>query len=377
MKVLILSCNTGQGHNSAATAVKDELVKMGHECVMKDALSYASKMFSKGISNSYNSIVLHAPQAFGVGYRYCKSKSYTPGSVKSASYAINMTYSKKLCEEIIEDGYDAVLCTHVFAAQSITHIKHKHGLKIPAYVIATDYSYCPYFDELDMDKYFISLESVKKEYIGRGIPADKIVVTGIPVSSRFSMEISKHEAREKIGFYSDRFLCLIMSGSMGFGNIYDFIDEVLNRPMKDYDILVIAGNNEKLRSGIIEKYEKYGNVTAIGYTKEVHNYMKASDLIVTKPGGLSSTEAMVSNVPLVLANPIPGVESENYDVLTRLGVAIGGNKAIDAANAFEAIFNDSIVGYQVINNQKKYINGNAAQEICKHVVKGVGTANNE
>ncbi len=372
MKVLILSCNTGAGHNSAAAAVKNMMIKLGHECVTKDALGYASEFFSKGVSNSYNSIVMHTPKAFGIGYRYCKKKNYTPGRVKSASYAINMMYSKKLFLDILRDGYDAVLCTHVFAAQSITHVKHKHGLKIPVYVIATDYSFCPYSDELDMNRYFISLESIKDEYLSRGIPEDKIVPSGIPVSDKFLENISKKQAREHLGIYTDNFLCVIMSGSMGFGNVENFIDKVLERNVDGYDIIVITGNNDKLHKQIDSKYASYRNINAIGFTTDVHLYMKASDLVVTKPGGLSSTEAMVCNIPMILTSPIPGVETENYDTLTKLGVAIGGDSDVKASYAFEEIVNDSGLGYQIMYNQKKYINPDAAKEICRYVLKDLG-----
>lgn len=372
MKVLILSCNTGAGHNSAALAIKEMMVKLGHDCVLKDALSYASQFVSDRVSNSYNSIVMHTPKAFGVGYRYCKSKTYTPGKVKSASYALNMVYSKRLYEDILRGGYDAVLCTHVFAAQSMTHVKHKHKLDIPLYVIATDYAFCPYYDELDVNNYFISLEKVKKEFLARGIEEDKIIPTGIPVSDRFNVELSRNDARIKLGIYHDRFLCTIMSGSMGYGNIFGLIDKVLESNAENYEILVICGNNKKLREGISKRYANVQNVCAIGFTTDVHLFMKASDLIVTKPGGLSSTEAMVSNTPLILTSPIPGCETENYEILTSLGVAAGGDSVEEAVEAFISILNGTGAGERIREKQRKYINPNSARDICGHVLKGLG-----
>ncbi len=368
MKALILSCNTGQGHNSAAFAVRDMFISMGYECDTKDALAYASKMFSKSVSESYNSIVMHTPKAFGVGYRYSKSKKYAPGKTKSAFYAMNMMYSKKLYLDILKAGYDIVLCTHVFAAQSMTHVKHKHGLNIPLYVIATDYSFCPYYDELDVEKYFISLESVRREFIERGIPENKIVPTGIPVSAKFNTDMTKEEARQALHLTNDRFLCVIMSGSMGFGNIYGFIDRILELGLEKFDILVIAGNNYKLKRGITDKYEKYDNISAIGFTTEVHLFMKACDLVVTKPGGLSSTEAMVSNVPLILTGPIPGCETENYEILTGLGAAVGGKTLEEAAEAFKKIMTDKEFAKSITDNQKKYINPNSARDICLYAL---------
>lgn len=372
MKILVLSCNTGAGHNSAAIAVRDMMIKMGHECVSKDALSFASEYFSKGVSESYNSIVMHTPKAFGFGYRMCKKQTYKPGHLKSASYALNMMYSKRLYLEILREGYDAVICTHVFAAQSITHVKHKHGLRVPIYVVATDYSFCPYYDELDMNKYFISHESIKRDYIIRGIPEEKVVASGIPVSDKFLSDISRAKARAELGLYTDNFLCLLMTGSMGFGNICGLINEIIEKVDGNYDIIVVTGNNYKLKREIETKYKHLKNVCPIGYTDKIHLYMRACNLVVTKPGGLSSTEAMVSNVPLILTMPIPGVETENYELLTELGVAIGGQNFMMAAYCFKDILNDSGLGYQVMAKQQDNINRDAAKTICEHVLRDIG-----
>ncbi|MBP3580356.1 MAG: UDP-N-acetylglucosamine--LPS N-acetylglucosamine transferase, partial [Clostridia bacterium] len=127
-----------------------------------------------------------------------------------------------------------------------------------------------------------------------------------------------------------------------------------------------------LRKQIDSKYASYRNINAIGFTTDVHLYMKASDLVVTKPGGLSSTEAMVCNIPMILTSPIPGVETENYDTLTKLGVAIGGDSDVKASYAFEEIVKDSGLGYKITCNQKKYINPDAAKEICRYVLKDLG-----
>ncbi len=369
MKFLVLSCNTGQGHNSAAKAICEKFISLGHECVVKDALEYASKIVSDGISESYNKIVLHTPKAFGAGYRLSKAAVYNPGDIKSVAYGANMFYSKKLCNDIIEEGYNSVICTHVFAAQALTHAKHKHGLTVPTYVVATDYSFCPFSDELDMDNYFVSMKEVLSEYTSRGIPSEKIVPSGIPVSERFAQDFSKEEARDVLRLQKDRFLCVIMSGSMGYGNVYKLIDGIVEKPVHDYDILVIAGNNTKLLKGINEKYEEFSNIAAIGYTDKVHLYMKAADLIITKPGGLSSTEAMVSNVPIILTKPIPGCETENYDTLTKYGLAIGGKNVDEAVMGFVQVMLNETVRADLIINQNRYINKNASEIICRCVLE--------
>ena len=375
MKFLVLSCNTGQGHNSAAKAVCERLTHLGHECDFKDTLRYCSKSVSESICNSYDKIVLHTPRAFGIGYKYSKSIIYKGGKKKSAVYALNMSYSKRLYRDIIKNKYDAVICTHVFPAQSVTHAKHKHGLDVPVYVIATDYSLSPFYDELDVTKFFVSMKEVVHEYTDRGIPEEMIVPSGIPVSERFSLDISKSDAREILGLPSDRFICLIMSGSMGFGNIYELIDKIIERPVSGYDIIVITGNNTKLRMGITEKYSHYSNIGAIGYTDKVHLFMKSADLIITKPGGLSSTEAMVCGVPLILTNPIPGCETENYRLLTDLGAAIGGKEIDKAVYGFESVLINKKVGDELVYHQKKYINANSTKTICECILNDLTQTN--
>ncbi len=369
MKVLVLSCNTGQGHNSAANAIKEKFLSLGHECEIKDALRYRSKIFSKGVATSYNKMVLHTPMAFGAGYNLSKTQKYKDGRPKSAVYAVNMSYSKNLYKDVVEENYDAIVCTHIFPAQALTHAKHKHGLDVPIYFVATDYCYYPFCDELDIDKYFIASEKVIPEYTSRGISKDLIVPSGIPVSDRFLSDEPKYLARASLGLNIDRFLCLIMSGSMGFGNICELMDEMLKTPSKDFDILVIAGNNHKLKDRINEDYYKYSNVGAIGFTDKVHLYMRASDLIITKPGGLSSTEAMVSNVPLILTKPIPGCESDNYKLLTTIGAALKGKTIDQAVYSFQcALFNEDVRN-EVMYCQRQYINPKATQIICETIIE--------
>ena len=371
MKVLVLSCNTGQGHNSAANAIKEKFIKLGHTCDIEDALSYRSEMFSKGISASYNKLVLHTPTAFGAGYKLSKTQTYKEGRPKSAVYAVNMSYSKDLYKNIIDMQYDAVVCTHIFPAQALTHAKHKHGLRIPIYFVATDYCYYPFCDELDIDKYFVASEHIIPEYISRGIDKKSIVASGIPVADKFISDMPKFTARAELGLSPDRFICLIMSGSMGFGNISELIFEILKTPSRNFDIFVITGNNHVLKRRINEDFHKHSNVGALGYTDKVHLYMRASDLVITKPGGLSTTEAMVSNVPLILTKPIPGCESDNYKLLTKIGAALKGKTIDQAVFSFQSTLYNENVANEVMYSQRMNINPYAADTICNTIIKNI------
>ncbi len=368
MKVLILSCNTGQGHNSAAKAVMERFLATGNECVFKDSLAYVSKLYSKSISNSYNKIVLHTPRAFGAGYRL--SKAMKGRYLKSYAYAANMMCSNRIYEDIVSGGFDAIVCTHVFPGQAVTHVKHKYGLDIPLYIVATDYSFAPFYNEIDADMFFICMKEITSEFTTRGIHVEKILPTGIPVSEKFNLQIDKTEARSMLGLDKDKKICLVMSGSMGYGNIYDLIDRILHEDIPNLEVRVIAGKNRKLKKGIDAEYAKDSRVSCIGYTDKVNLYMKACDVVVTKPGGLSSTEAMVSNIPLVLTKPIPGCETENFRLITKLGCALPGTKPKEASAAVRDILTDSSVSEKMISMQNRYITKNSAELITDCVMKG-------
>lgn len=364
MKFLVLSCNTDNVHNSAAKAICERIELSGHECDFKDTFEYCSRTVYESVCDSYDEMSLHTPKVSGAGYRYAKSNRNN----KSAVYALNMTYSKRIYNDVLENNYDAIICTHVFPAQSVTHAKHKYGLNIPVYIVATDYSYCPFYDEIDVDKFFVSTKEVIQEYTDRGIPEEKIIPTGIPVANCFSSFLTRDEAREILGLPKDRFICLIMSDCMEHGNIYELIDKIIKKPLSQYDIIAITGNNHKLRCGILDKYYNYSNICTLGYTNKVHLYMKSSDLIITAPDGHSSTEAMVCGVPLILTAPISGCETENYRLLTTLGIAIGGKETDDAVFGFESILINKHVGEFLVCNMHKFINRNAAADICNTII---------
>ena len=178
------------------------------------------------------------------------------------------------------------------------------------------------------------------------------------------------EAAIELGLDTDKKTCLIMSGSMGYGNIYDLIDRILHENISDLQIIVIAGKNKKLKKGIDTEYNDDLRVKCIGYTDKVNLYMKASDVLITKPGGLSSTEAMVSNIPLILTKPIPGCETENFRLLTKLGCALPGTKPKEAAFAVKSVLTDTSVSEKLIAMQNRYISKDSAKTIAECVLKG-------
>lgn len=367
MKVLMLSCNTGQGHNTAARAVMEELERRGIECEMRDALAFAGELTSKVVSNTYIKMATDAPKVFGKLYQ--AGDVITNPYVKSPVYAANLTYARKLGRYIRDNGFDAVVTSHVFPAQALSHLsKHEH-VDARTYFIATDYTCHPFTDEVEADLYFIAHEKLIGEYVSKGVARERLCPTGIPVSSRFSEHDERAEARRKLGVREEARLYLIMTGSMGFGDISDTVVRLADGANEQDLIYVMTGRNEEMKAEIDAMNARDDRISAIPFTMEVPLYMSAADVLLTKPGGLSTTEAAALNIPMVLSAPIPGCETANADFFRKNGLAVCVESGESAAYAALWLANDRAKREEVIKAQQRVVNAHAAKDICDYLMK--------
>ena len=213
MKVLILSTGTGEGHNSAAKAVKEQFEKRGIPCELADVLNFASDKAGAYGRRIYIWSTVRAKKVFAGAYRV--GRAISSARLKSPVYFANALYADKLCSYITENGYDTVVMPHLFPAEAMTWLLRQHKLDVQTYFIATDYTCIPFTEETKVDYYFIPHEELTTEFIKRGIPAEKLVPTGIPVSERFLKLPEKREARGQLGIPADKSCILMMTGSMG------------------------------------------------------------------------------------------------------------------------------------------------------------------
>ena len=225
MKVLLLSCNTGEGHNSAARAIKEQFDARGIPCTIENALAFASEKISEYVCNTYIKLTLRTPKLFGWGYRV--GRDIASPKRKSPVYFANKMYADALGKYVEENGFDTVIMPHVFPAEAMTALRRHGKCNARLYAVSTDYSCCPFFEELEVDRYFIPHASLIPEFVDRGIPEEKLCVTGIPVSERFLQKTDKREARERLHLPQEGKIALIMTGSMGFGNTKAIAEELL------------------------------------------------------------------------------------------------------------------------------------------------------
>lgn len=314
MKVLILSCDTGEGHNSAAFAIFEFLKKSNVECEVLDFFYLKSKQASRRASQTYLRVI-RIPLAFRIIYNLGKIVSNS--KIKSPVYFRLKRYRGRLYDYINANGFDTVITTHLFPAEALTALKRENRLNVTTLAVNTDYTCIPFWEETELDYYVIPHKDLIDEFHQHGIPKEKLLPFGIPVRPEFYVKIPKDEARLKFNkIYQNSFNIskpwfMIMSGSMGFGKIQHLVDAIVKLQKTEVNIIVICGNNHKLQSKLNQNFKDYSNVAILGYCKDIPLIMDACDVLFTKPGGLSSTEAAIKNIPIIHTSPIPGCETRN------------------------------------------------------------------
>lgn len=374
MNVLILSCNTGGGHNAAAAALAECLRKRGHSVEQLDFLSLGGKKVSNAASGIYVEMVKRAPVLFGVVY--CLGDLVSAADrllgLRSPVYAANAKLAPALAKHLAEHPYDAVVATHMFPAMALTELKRR-GMALPlSAALATDYSCIPFFGEANCDYLLLSSALCLEEFVRRGFDREKIIPLGIPVAESFRERVGKSEARRLLGLSGENRWALVMGGSMGAGQIDLLTRHLLRRMEPDVNVVVICGSNTRLQRTMERKYRGCGRVRIVGFTSQVARYMEACDLLYTKPGGITSTEGAVMGIPMVHMRPIPGCESRNRRIFTREGMSVTARSARALAAKGRVLLSDPERQERMREAQHAQIAVNAAGEIAAFLERQTG-----
>jgi len=224
-----------------------------------------------------------------------------------------------------------VICTHVMAAMVLTAAVEQEGLQVRTAFVATDYSCTPGINGTSLDQYFIPHESLKDDFIRAGIPAHQIVPTGIPVQKKFMPCANKAALKDELGLRPNGKHLLIMCGSMGCGPIPQMLRNIAAAMPDDWEITVVCGTNEALKNELDAAYPDQPKVHIRGYERQMPMLLSSADLYLTKPGGLSTSEAAAAAVPMVFVDAVAGCEKNNLRYFVRSGFAVAGKTAEEAA----------------------------------------------
>ncbi len=299
MRILFLTCSTGGGHNSAAKALAEEASARGHKYIIKDALDFLGHRRKSIISKGHVFAYKHMPKLYGRLYDRVGEASTKPVfiSMQPSMFRINR-YLKK-------HSFDAVVCVHVFAAMMMTHARRHYKLTQKLYLVATDYSYTPGSCLTVPDRFFVPI-GFTNSFVAHGISQEKIVETGIPIKHDFFINTTREEARKKLGFDKNEVLIVLSAGSMGCGNMRS-LAKMLASKLQNCTVAVLCGSNKRL----FRQLSGYNRIHPIGFTNDVPLYFRAANVIVSKAGGLTITEAAISGTPLIIMNAVQGLETHN------------------------------------------------------------------
>lgn len=366
MKVLVLSSSTGEGHNSAAKAIYEELLSRNITTYFEDIMSFGNKKAEILIKSILNAIAVKTPSLFGIMYN--AGAIVSNNIIKSPVYLANLMYANNLNKYIIENKIDKIICTHLFPMETLTYLKRNRNLKVNCYAILTDYTAIPFIEETELDYYFIPHKSLEREFIKKGIYKSKLYSLGIPISKKFNIKYNKKDARIFLNLPQNKKIILIMTGGIGCGNIIEILNVLVTKIDDDTKILVLVGKNNKLKKDIDVCFKNY-DINTISFTGRVNLYMDASDILLSKPGGLSSTEAATKGIPLIHTMPIPGCETKNATFFHRKGMSIRVKNIKDLIKYTLEVLNSKKLQNKIINNQNKYINKNSTKDIIDIILK--------
>ena len=337
MNILYLSIAAGGGHLKVCESINEEVIKRypSSTSSIVDAFKYVNPVLDRLVVGSYLNTVKKTPKIYGKLYKM----SEEGGNIHDFGKTVNRLLSYKIKKLIRQSKASAVVCSHPFPIQMILNIKKKNRLNIPVIAVMTDYSIHQLWLHNDIDAYVVAHEYIKYEMMLRGIPEQKIYPLGIPVSKDFAVLKNRADVCKSLNI-KNTFTILIMGGSLGFGKINEIFKSLLNLKRK-LQIIVVAGKNHKLKKQLEEVfYPKNKEVKIFGFTDKVADLMTASDIIITKPGGITIAEAIIKNLPIIITSPIPGQEERNTHFLMNTGVAA---RISEEANI------DSII-YQIVDN---------------------------
>ncbi len=339
MKILILSAATGGGHLRASRAVKTYIEENDPQSQVEvvDAFKNMSAVLDKTVCDGYRILAMKTPKLFGRLYDATNRKSPL-SRILGWNTAV---FSRLLLPVIDERKPDAVISTHPFVSEMVSHLKKNGDVTVPLITLMTDYGPHRAWIGSNVDAYVVADAAMIPQMEAMGVPARKIYPFGIPVGHVFFTRSDKRQLLRRFGLDPALPTLLLMAGSFGVTNILDIYRQIVRTEIP-LQCVVITGRNEKLYAAFKQEAAASPRPTKLVYfTDEVENYMHAADLLVTKPGGLTVSEALACNIPLAVFDAIPGQEQDNADFLLNHNMAVKLAPGADCGEVIRSLLEDS------------------------------------
>jgi len=374
-KVLLLSASAGAGHVRAAEAIEKALKEKGEdkdgveEVRHLDVLQFTNKVFRHLYSKAYIDLVNKMPEVPGWIY----DKLDTPWKNERRRLALDKLNTRPLVKLLREYRPDMIVCTHFLPAEIVSWLKAKERLASRQAIIVTDFDVHAMWLCHHYEQYFVAIDEARAYLEALRMPPDKITVSGIPIDPVFTLQKDRREMRSKHGLALDRTTILLSSGGFGVGSVDALIASLL-RLQHSAQIVAICGRNQELKERLTKLAASINRQATVilkpfGYTQEMDELMAASDLVLGKPGGLTTSEALSKGLAFVIVNPIPGQEERNSDHLLEGAVAIRCNNLPILAYKLDRLLSDPERFATMQKNAYRMARPNAARDIVKKLIE--------
>lgn len=369
MKIIIFYASYGGGHLNAAKSINEYILEnyKNVDIELIDCMKYINKTIEKVTTSAYNEMAKKAPWAWGKIYADSQK-----GPLAHLSSRSNKIMAIKLLKLLREKNADLIISTHPFGSQMCSYLKRKGKINSKIATIMTDFA--PHDQWLVgsdfTDYFFVAHDKMKKYLINKNIPEEKIFSTGIPISTRFTKKYDKEKLFKEFNLQPEKQTILFFGGGeYGLGKSKTFnIFENLIQANENMQVIAISGKNPEMKKefeNIIEKHNKFNCVKLLSYTNKVPELMSISDLVVTKPGGLTTSESLASHLPMVIINPIPGQEKENAEFLENHGIAVWIRNSNESKMIFELLLSNKEKLEDMKKNTSILAKPFSTAEICK------------
>lgn len=349
---LVVTASIGSGHNRAAQAIAAEIKTKYPTATVNivDFMSAKTAYLNNMLKLIYLKMLMLLPTMYELLY------NWSGGNIKGASIKRLLAVAMRKDMEILIRRYRAktVICTHPFPCAAAAYLKRKKTCDILLAGVITDFAIHQLWIYKQVDLYFVANEELKNELVEKGINVNNINATGIPISSSFNINHNREEIANKIGVDLSKHVILIMGGGLGMGGVkstlqsMENIDEVIQ-------ILVVAGENDFLKD-CLRKFalRSHHDIKIWGYSDNIQELMAVSELLISKPGALTISEALAMELPMILCEPIPGQEKENAHYAETKGVAVWVKNRFDIPSVVQEYLNNPLELIKMRNKANEY-----------------------
>ncbi|HZQ47048.1 MAG TPA: glycosyltransferase [Verrucomicrobiae bacterium] len=371
MRILIATITAGGGHLQAAAALEEAWHALRPRDVVErvDLQKFFSPLHRKVYTQGYVKMVEHAPELWGMVFKKTDNPKLVRRLAKlRRTFLPNSTL--RFIRYIKQFKPDIVFCTHYLPVEILGKAREKLTGEPPlAVCVVTDFEAHALWMGEAVNFYCVAAEETKARLVARGAPPENIIVTGIPIAGKFSSKTDAIAVRRRYGLRDDLPTLLVLGGGFGMGPVAEILCE-LDKLEQPFQTLVVAGKNEELRRELAV-HDRRHPTHVLGFVTNMHELMAVSDLIITKPGGLTSSEALALGKPMFILNPIPGQEAANSDFLLERGAAAKVNRVEDLPYRL-----GQLLGSKKLSEMGRAAGTlgrpSAALDICREALRRVG-----